>query len=121
MRQAWQYNGIKECNEEYGDPVEFGCAYFHGSRSAYYAWLSGKTCKRVEENKQIAENVLKRNFHAPKPNMKWLTDVTEFKWYEGVEVHKIYLSAILDLYDRAGACPNDPGLHRLLQQPAGTA
>ena len=38
--------------------------------------------------------------HVPKPNVKWLTDVTEFKWYEGVEVHKIYLSAIPDLYDR---------------------
>ena len=23
VRQSWQYNGIKECNEEYGDPVEF--------------------------------------------------------------------------------------------------
>lgn len=31
---------------------------------------------------------------------KWLTDVTEFKWYDGPAVHKIYLSAILDLYDR---------------------
>ena len=31
---------------------------------------------------------------------KWLTDVTEFKWYEGTEVHKLYLSAILDLCDR---------------------
>ncbi len=26
--------------------------------------------------------------------------MTEFKWYEGIEVHKLYLSAILDLYDR---------------------
>ena len=26
--------------------------------------------------------------------------MTEFKWYEGIEVRKIYLSAILDLYDR---------------------
>jgi len=34
------------------------------------------------------------------PNEKWLTDVTEFKWYEGTEAHKVYLSAILDLYDR---------------------
>lgn len=141
--------------------MEFGCAYFHVSRSAYYAWLSGKLSKRGKENQQIAEkveqihmqhpdkgyrrirddlehdfginvndkrilricrakkikstikysshgctrnasnpqyvaeNVLNRDFHAPKPNEKWLTDVTEFKWYEGVEVHKIYLSAIL--------------------------
>ena len=34
------------------------------------------------------------------PNEKWLTDVTEFKYYVGPVVHKIYLSAILDLYDR---------------------
>ena len=34
------------------------------------------------------------------PNEKWLTDVTEFKWYEDFVVHKLYLSAILDLYDR---------------------
>ena len=58
-------------------------------------------CTRHTKNPQhIAENVLNRNFHALKPNEKWLTDVTEFKWYEGVTVHKIYLSAILDLYDR---------------------
>lgn len=47
-----------------------------------------------------AENILNRNFHADKPNEKWLTDVTEFKWYRGPEIHKLYLSAILDLYDR---------------------
>lgn len=33
-------------------------------------------------------------------NEKWLTDVTEFKYYIGTEKHKVYLSAILDLYDR---------------------
>jgi len=43
---------------------------------------------------------LNRKFHADRPNEKWLTDVTEFKWYEGINVHKVYLSAILDLYDR---------------------
>lgn len=58
-------------------------------------------CTRQAKNPQyIAENLLNREFHADKPNEKWLTDVTEFKWYKGVEVHKIYLSAILDLYDR---------------------
>lgn len=48
----------------------------------------------------LAENLLNRQFYAAKPNEKWLTDVTEFKWYEGMEVRKVYLSAILDLYDR---------------------
>ena len=38
-----------------------------------------------------AENILNRDFHADKPNEKWLTDVTEFKYYVGVEVRKIYL------------------------------
>ena len=58
-------------------------------------------CTRQAKNPQyLAENLLDRQFYASQPNEKWLTDVTEFKWYEGVEVHKIYLSAILDLYDR---------------------
>ena len=46
------------------------------------------------------ENVLNRDFKATVPFEKWLTDVTEFKYYVGPEVKKLYLSAILDLYDR---------------------
>ena len=62
---------------------------------------SNHGCTRHAPDPQyIAENVLNRNFHAKAPNEKWLTDVTEFKWYDGVAVHKVYLSAILDLYDR---------------------
>jgi len=58
-------------------------------------------CTRQAANPQyIAENVLNREFHADFPNEKWLTDVTEFKWNEGPIVHKVYLSAILDIYDR---------------------
>lgn len=47
-----------------------------------------------------AENILNRDFHADAPNKKWLTDVTEFKYYNGLEIKKLYLSAILDLYDK---------------------
>ena len=62
---------------------------------------SNHGCTRRAKNPQyLAENLLDRQFYAEKPNEKWLTDVTEFKWYEGTEVHKVYLSAILDLYDR---------------------
>ena len=59
-------------------------------------------CTRQAGNPQfIADNILNREFTADKPNEKWLTDVTEFKWYdEDKEKHKVYLSAILDLYDR---------------------
>lgn len=48
----------------------------------------------------VAENILNREFTAEKPNEKWLTDVTEFKYYVRGEKKKVYLSAILDLYDR---------------------
>lgn len=48
----------------------------------------------------IAENILDREFTAEAPNQKWLTDVTEFKYSVDSEIHKVYLSAILDLYDR---------------------
>ena len=46
----------------------------------------------------IAENKLGRDFYATAPNEKWATDVTEFKVPGGNK--KLYLSAILDLYDR---------------------
>jgi putative transposase len=44
----------------------------------------------------VAENLLNREFSAKKPNEKWVTDVTEFKYGHG---QKAYLSAILDLHD----------------------
>ena len=46
----------------------------------------------------VAENKLGRDFYASSPNEKWVTDVTEFK-VPG-EPKKLYLSAIIDLYDR---------------------
>lgn len=45
-----------------------------------------------------AENKLSRDFYATAPNQKWATDVTEFKIPGGKG--KLYLSMILDLYDR---------------------
>ncbi|WAA08836.1 IS3 family transposase [Fervidibacillus albus] len=44
----------------------------------------------------VAENILNREFSAGKPNEKWVTDVTEFKYGSS---KKAYLSAILDLYN----------------------
>ena len=41
------------------------------------------------------ENLIQRNFHADKPNQKWLTDITEFS----ISAGKIYLSAIVDCFD----------------------
>ena len=47
---------------------------------------------------EVADNILQRNFYASAPNEKWATDVTEFKVPN--QKKKIYLSAIIDLYDR---------------------
>ena len=43
---------------------------------------------------KIAPNLLNRDFHADKPNQKWVTDVTEFSLFW----EKLYLSPILDLH-----------------------
>lgn len=58
-------------------------------------------CTKAEKHPaHTAENILNREFTATSPNQKWVTDVTEFKYYLGDQKHKLYLSAILDLYDR---------------------
>ena len=45
---------------------------------------------------KVAPNLLGRDFHADKPNQKWVTDVTEFHLFG----EKLYLSPILDLHSR---------------------
>ena len=45
---------------------------------------------------KIVPNLLNRDFHAEKPNQKWVTDVTEFSLFG----EKLYLSPILDLCSR---------------------
>ena len=62
---------------------------------------------------EIVENKLGRDFYADAPNIKWATDVTELKVPETQK--KLYLSAILDLYDKYPvsyviSCRNDNSL-----------
>ena len=45
---------------------------------------------------KIAPNLLNRDFHADRPNQKWVTDVTEISLFG----EKLYLSPILDLHSR---------------------
>jgi transposase InsO family protein len=45
---------------------------------------------------KVAPNILDRHFEAAEPNTKWVTDVTEFN----VRGQKVFLSPILDLYNR---------------------
>lgn len=41
------------------------------------------------------DNIIQQNFHADKPNEKWLTDITMFS----IQAGKIYLSPIIDCFD----------------------
>ncbi len=53
------------------------------------------TYQKAISDGRVAENLLKRDFHADAPNQKWVTDVTEYK----VNEQKTYLSAIKDLFN----------------------
>ncbi|WP_421621849.1 IS3 family transposase [Alkalilimnicola ehrlichii] len=41
------------------------------------------------------ENLVNRDFSAPAPNRKWLTDITEFQ----IPAGKVYLSPVIDCFD----------------------
>lgn len=58
-----------------------------------------KNTYKPSKPEAVAENILARDFAATRPNEKWATDVTEFKIPETSK--KLYLSAIIDLYDRS--------------------
>lgn len=45
-------------------------------------------------------NMIQRDFHADKPNRKWLTDITEF----AIPAGKVYLSPIVDCFDGMLPC-----------------
>lgn len=49
----------------------------------------------VGEISPAVPNIVIRNFHADKPNEKWLTDITEF----AIPAGKVYLSPIIDCFD----------------------
>ena len=61
----------------------------------------------------LQKTFLNREFKAEHLNEKWVTDVTEFKYGNTLDsVHKVYLSAILDLCDRRPVAYVIVGMHR---------
>jgi transposase InsO family protein len=60
----------------------------------YHKKLNKKKYKRIEAN--VMPNLLKRDFNASKINQKWTTDITYLIYKD----KRLYLSTILDLYDR---------------------
>lgn len=53
--------------------------------------------RKMGEDLYKYENLLNRNFHADKPNLKWVTDISYIQTAEGT----LYLSIIQDLYDNS--------------------
>ena len=68
------------------------------------------------------ENVINRDFHADKPNQKWLTDITEFS----IKAGKVYLSLIIDCLDgmpikwTIGTSPNAELANAMLKNAIAT-
>jgi len=64
------------------------------------------------------ENVINRDFHADKPNQKWLTDITEFS----IKAGKVYLSPLIDCFDgmpvswTIGTSPNSELANTMLKK-----
>ena len=62
-------------------------------------------------------NLVNRDFHAEKPNMKWLTDITEFS----IPAGKVYLSPMIDCFDgmavswAIGTSPDSKLVGRMLE------
>jgi transposase InsO family protein len=67
-------------------------------------------------------NVIERDFHAEQPNIKWLTDITEFH----IPAGKIYLSPIIDCFDglpvswTIGTSPDAELVNTMLDNAIGT-
>jgi transposase InsO family protein/transposase-like protein len=68
------------------------------------------------------ENLLERDFHADKPNLKWITDITEFH----IPAGKIYLSPVIDCFDglavswTIGTSPDAKLANEMLDLAVGT-
>ena len=87
----------RDNNEHYNDKQVYKIMRILGLKSIVRPNRHSCTVRKANNT---APNLLNRNFNASKPNEKWVTDVTEFKYGPKSE-HKLYLSAILDLYDRS--------------------
>ena len=68
--------------------AEEGCKVIYNKAKRHVSSYDG-------EISEAPENLVKRNFHAGKPNVLWLTDITEFATPCG----KAYLSPVVDCFE----------------------
>lgn len=71
----------------------------------------------------VAPNLLERDFTAEAPNVKWVTDITEFRLRDG---SRVYLSPVIDLFDgmpvawTIGTRPDSKLANDMLEQACAT-
>ena len=90
--------------------------------------LKVRVVKRKKYSSYLGEispavpNIVNRDFHANKPNVKWLTDITEFH----IPAGKVYLSPIIDCFDglpvswTIGTSPNAELVNAMLDEAVTT-
>lgn len=96
-REIYGYRRIKSAMERLGTRVsekvirrlmkEMRLAVKQPRRAKYSSYKGEIT--------PAADNLIDRDFKAPRPNEKWLTDITEFGLSDG----KVYLSPMIDCFD----------------------
>lgn len=106
----------KEVKETFSESSSrYGYRRIHSALKSAGTVISEKVIRRIMKEEQLivpyikrrkyssykgeispeVENIIKRDFHADKPNVKWLTDITEFR----IPAGKIYLSPVIDCFD----------------------
>ena len=104
---------IKECQEKYGRTYGYRRVHIWLEREGIHH--NPKTILRVMQKYNLLsvvrrkkyhhygehlhryKNLLNRDFHADRPNQKWVTDISYIKTGQGT----LYLSVIRDLYDNS--------------------
>ena len=83
---------------------------------------AGKYSSFKGEISPAPENLVQRDFHAERPNEKWLTDITEFH----IPAGKVYLSLLMDCFDgmpvawTMGTSPNAELANTMLKNAIAT-
>lgn len=120
----------------------YGYRRIHAVLAARNIIVSEKVIRRIMQEEQLiiqsikrrkyssyqgeispaVNNIIERDFHAERPNEKWLTDITEFH----IPAGKVYLSPIIDCFDglpvswSIGTSPNAELVNTMLDEAIGT-
>lgn len=96
-KHTYGYRRIHKCLENEGITVSEKVVrrIMSEDNLTVYCKKHKKYSSYIGEVSPAVPNIINRDFHAEAPNLKWLTDITEF----GLPAGKVYLSPIIDCFD----------------------